>query len=550
MDDNKREICPQEAYYNGLLHASGFRNCDLEKPMIGIVNSWNEVNPGHRPLRELAQYVKEGVWSGGGTPVEFNVPAPCDGISQVREMQCILPQRDLIAASAEAMVRAHKFDGLVFLCSCDKIVPGMLMAAAALDIPSLFIMGGGMMPYTTANKTLVTSDLKESIGSYTSGKIDLKTFQKYQENICFSCGTCSINGTAITMGIFAEVIGVAPFDSTIMPYCCSEKYRQARDVGEQIVRITKQGIKFSDIVTREAFENGVRHISALGSSTNAALHCVAIAKMMGFNFNLEDFDKIQQTVPVVVKLKPASDYNVNDYYLAGGVRASLNSIKNYLTLDLPHGMGGTLREILDHAPSYINTKIIHSVENAFHTDGCFSVLFGNLAPNGCIVKKSAVDPAMFYHKGPAVVFNSEEEVLEKLLDNEIRPGCVLVVRYEGPRGGPGMREMSIPAAMLVGMGLSNSVAMVTDGRFSGSSRGPCIGHVSPEAYDGGLIAFVENGDMITIDLENHLLEVDINDEELERRKKNFYPVEHPAIGMMSTYRRMVRGAEEGAIWMY
>lgn len=213
-------------------------------------------------------------------------------------------------------------------------------------------------------------------------------------------------------------------------------------------------------------------------------------------------------------------------------------------------MGGTLREILDHAPSYINTNIIHSVENAFHTDGCFSVLFGNLAPNGCIVKKSAVDPAMFYHKGPAVVFNSEEEVLEKLLDNEIRPGCVLVVRYEGPRGGPGMREMSIPAAMLVGMGLSNSVARVTGWTFFRLFKGPCIGHVSPEAYDGGLIAFVENGDMITIDLENHLLEVDINDEELERRKKNFYPVEHPAIGMMSTYRRMVRGAEEGAIWMY
>lgn len=546
----EKGIRPQEAYYNGLLHACGFRSCDLEKPMIGIVNSWNEVNPGHRPLRELAQYVKEGVWSAGGTPVEFDVPAPCDGISQVREMQCILPQRDLIAASAEAMIRAHKFDGLVFLCSCDKIIPGMLMAAASIDIPSLFLMGGGMLPYETPNKTLVTSDLKESIGSYTSGKIDYETFKRYQENICFSCGTCSINGTAITMGIFTEVIGVAPFDSTVMPYCCSEKYRQARDVGEQIVHITKQGLRFSQVVSRKSFDNGIRHISALGSSTNAALHCVALAKMMGFDFTLEDFDKIQQTVPVVVKLKPATQYNVNDYYRAGGVRASLNSIREYLHLDLIRAMGGTLRESLDAASKYVDLDIIHTVEHAFHKDGCFSVLFGNLAPNGCIVKKSAVDSSMFYHKGPAVVFNSEEEVLEKLLENEIRPGCVLVIRYEGPRGGPGMREMSIPAAMLVGMGLHTSVAMVTDGRFSGSSRGPCIGHVSPEAYDGGPIALVENGDIITIDLEHHLIEVNLSEQEMERRKANLQRVEHPATGMLRTYRKMVRGAEEGAIWLY
>ncbi len=548
--DEQKDIRPQRAYYNGLLHASGFRTCDLKKPLIGIVNSWNEINPGHRPLKELAQYVKEGVWAAGGTPMEFDVPAPCDGISQICEMQCILPQRDLIAASAEAMVRAHKFDGLVFLCSCDKIVPGMLMAAAALNLPSLFLMGGSMLPYTTAERTLVTSDLKESIGSYTSGKIDLDTFERYQQNICYSCGTCSINGTAITMGIFAEVIGAAPFDSTVMPYCCSEKYRQARDVGERIVALTKQGIKFKDIVTWEAFCNGVRHISALGSSTNAALHCVAIAEMMGFNLSLRDFDAIQQSVPVIVKLKPASEYNVVDYYRAGGVRASLNSIRDFLTLDLVHGMGGTLREILDQSVRNVDESIIHPVSQAFHENGCFSVLFGNLAPNGCIVKKSAVDPAMFYHRGPAVVFNSEEEVLEKLLDNEIRPGCVLVVRYEGPKGGPGMREMSIPAAMLVGMGLSKSVAMVTDGRFSGSSRGPCIGHVSPEAYDGGLIALIKNGDMITIDLEHHRLEAELDPEEIERRRKDFKPVEHPATGVLGTYRRMVRGAEKGALWMY
>ena len=541
---------PQDAYYNGLMHASGFRSEDLQKPIIGIVNSWSEVNPGHKPLRELAQYVKEGVWAGGGVAAEFDLQAPCDGMAQTREMQCILPQRDLIAASAEAMVRAHRFDGLVFMCSCDKIVPGMLMAAARLDIPTLFLMGGSMLPYQAPERTFVTSDLKESIGSYTSGKIDYATFQRYQENICYSCGTCSINGTAIAMGIFSEFMGVAPFDCTIMPYCIGEKYRQARTVGERIVQLTKEGKTFRQFATREAFENGIKHISATGGSTNCALHCVAIAKALDLDFTLKDFDRVQESIPVVVKLKPASQYHMDDYYRAGGVRASLNSIRSMIDLDVPHAMGGTLREILDAAPPVTNPEVIHSIENAYYPDGCFRVLYGNLAENGCIIKTSACDPKMLKHRGPAVVFNSEEEVIDKLIGNKVKPGDVIVVRYEGPRGGPGMREMSIPAAMLVGMGLSSSVALISDGRFSGSSRGPCIGHISPEAYDGGLIGLVEDGDIISIDCENHSIQLEVDEAELARRAAVFKPVEHPAKGILDTYRRMVSRADQGVTWLY
>lgn len=539
-----------EAYYVGLMNACGYRDKDLHKPIIGIVNSWNEVNPGHKPLKELAQYVKEGVWAAGGAPAEFNVPAPCDGMAQLRGMQYVLPSRDLIAGSIETMVRAHNFDGLVFLCACDKIVPGMLMAAASLNLPSLFLPPGSMLPYEEDGVVYTTPDLKESIGKWKAGKISEETFHRYRQNMCASCGTCSMYGTANTMAVFAEAIGLAPFGSATMPFCVSAKFKQARDVGERIVELTRQQIPAKTFMTRESLENGIMHTSAAGGSSNFALHIQAITKVAGVKLNLKEFDAIQERVPLIAKFKPSSQYNLIDYGKAGGALGSLKTLEKFLHTEVPLAMGGTLKEALDRFTRPIDRNIIHDLEHPLQEKGCFSVLYGNLAPEGAVVKKSGVDPAMFEHRGPAVVFDSEEEVMDCLLHSDVKPGSVLVIRYEGPKGGPGMREMSIPAAMLIGMGLQKSVAMITDGRFSGASRGPCVGHISPEAWDGGPIACVKNGDMIHIDLNKHLLEVEVSEEELARRKAEIVKPDHPAYGIMKQYRKVVEGAEKGAVWLY
>lgn len=541
-----------EAYYIGLMGSVGYRKKDISgKPVIGIVNSWNDVNPGHKPLRELAGNVKEGVWAAGGTPAEFCVPAPCDGMAQGEGMHYVLPQRDLIAASIETMVQAHGLDGLVFLCSCDKIVPGMLMAAAHLDLPSLFLTAGSMLPYEEKGKTYCTSDLKESIGQYNKGSIDRRTFDRWQARMCSSCGTCSMYGTANTMGSFLEAVGIAPFGSSTMLFCDGEKVRQARDVGERIVALTREGQNFRRFMTREALVNGLRYVSATGGSTNAVLHIPALAKVLGLDLSLEQFDELQSSVPVVAKFKPASPYTIYDYHRAGGVPAVLQTIRDHLDTDVMLAMEGvTMREFLDAYDLPVDREVIHSVDDALYSGGCYGVLSGNLAPKGAVVKKSGVEPAMYHHRGPAVVFDSEEAVREFFLHNTIQPGSVLVVRYEGPKGGPGMRELSIPAAMLVGMGLHTSVAMITDGRFSGATRGPCIGHITPEAWEGGPLALLENGDIIDIDLERKTLTLEVPEEELERRRQNWTRPDRPLTGVMAAYREMVSGADEGAVWLY
>lgn len=539
-----------DGYYEGLMSAVGYREQDLKKPVIGVVNSWNDVNPGHKPFKELVNYVKEGIWAAGGIPAEFGVPAPCDGMAQLRGMQYVLPQRDLIAASIEAMAEAHSFDGMVFLCSCDKIIPGMLMAAASLNLPALFLTAGSMVPYETGENTFVTSDLKESIGARNSGKISEETFRDYKENMCYSCGTCSMYGTANTMGVFAEVVGLCPVDSTTMLFCSSAKQKQARDVGERIVGLTKEGACARTFLTKESLSNGIMHISATGGSTNAVMHVTALARVLGLDMDLREFDRIQESVPVVAKFKPSSRYNLYDYHKAGGVRGSLTAIRECLNLQVPMAFGGTLGDMLERFSGKINPEVIHSPEQALHEDGCFSILHGNLAPRGAVVKKSGVEPSMFYHRGPAVVFDSEEELMERMLKSDITPGSVLVIRYEGPKGGPGMREMSIPAAMLIGMGLHTSVAMITDGRFSGASRGPCVGHISPEAWDEGPIACIKNGDIITIDLNKKRIEVELSEDELEQRRKEIVKPDHKARGILNAYRKSVCGAEDGALWLY
>ena len=542
-----------EAYYEGLMESCGYRKKDLQKPVIGVVNSWSDGNPGHKPFKDLVNYVKEGIWCAGGAPVEFNVPSPCDAHGQGAGMHYILPQRDLIAASIEAMVNSQGYDGLVFMCSCDKIVPGMLMAAAAINKPSMFITAGAMVPYKDPyeKKTYVTSDLKESMGRITKGEIDEATFQRYKDSMCFSCGTCSMYGTANTMGVFTEAIGLTPIGSTTMLFCAGEKYRQARDVGERIVQLTREDAKAHQFMTEASIKNGIRHISATGGSTNAVLHVMAIAKVLGLKLDLKSFDEIQLQVPVIAKFKPSSQFTLNQYHLAGGVGGSLKMIEDKLDLDVPMTMGGTLRQYLAKYDFPMNHEIIRKPDNPLSENGCFSVLYGNLAPNGAVVKKTGVEPVMFKHTGPAVVCDSEEDVRKILSSNSVQPGCVLVIRYEGPKGGPGMRELSLPAAMLVGMGLHTSVAMITDGRFSGATRGPCVGHITPEAWDGGPIAAIENGDIITIDLDNNTLHVDLTDEEIAKRLKNVErPADRYADKILKNYQNNVSGAEEGALWLY
>ncbi|MCL2548052.1 MAG: dihydroxy-acid dehydratase, partial [Symbiobacteriaceae bacterium] len=450
MKEFNRTSDPTQAYYSGLMQSCGYREEDLRKPVIGIVNSYTDANPGHKPLRELARSVSEGVWAAGGTPAEFNVPAPCDGMAQGKGMHYILPARDLIAGAAESMINAHDFDGLVFLGSCDKIIPGMLMAAAAVNKPCLLLTAGSMLPYHDGEITYVTPDLKESIGAFTVGDISKEEFLRYQESICFSCGTCSMYGTANTMGVFAEVIGLAPFDSSTMPFCAAAKFRQARSVGERIVTLAKENLRFSDIVSWESLVNGLRHVSATGGSTNAQIHIAALAHVMGIELSLREFDSIQKNVPVIAKFKPSSQYNMTDYHQAGGVTESLRAIVYHLHLSARLAMGGTLGEHLSSRKP-VKSDVIHSEDDPLYPDGCFAALYGNIAPEGCLVKKSGVEPVMFRHCGPAICFDSEEEVRDHLLKRKVEPGSVLVIRYEGPKGGPGMREMSIPAAMLVGM---------------------------------------------------------------------------------------------------
>lgn len=558
-----------EAYYRGLMHAVGYRRSDLDKPQIAVVNSWTDVNPGHQPLKELGQRVKEGIWAAGGSPAEFMVPAPCDGMAQGPGMHYILPQRDLIAASVEAMVRAHGFEGLVLLASCDKVLPGMLMAAVRLNLPAIFLTAGAMLPCRCTpaggreGRTVVTSDLKEAIGQRRNDEIDQATFLDWQESFCASPGTCSMMGTANTMGCFLEATGLAPFGSATMLAFDAAKLRQARDVGERIVTLTRQGTAIGEVLTQASIENGIKYISASGGSTNAVLHLMAVASLLDLEMDLERFHLVQASVPLLAKLKPSSGFNVDDYHAEGGVPALLKAIEDHLALDAALAMGGTLGDFLQGRPFDAAQgrpwpggvgsqagRVIRPASDPLAPDGNFAILCGNLAPQGAVVKKSGIEPGMMVHTGPAVVFDSEEEVRTFLLEREVRPGSVLVVRHEGPKGGPGMRELSIPAAMLVGMGLHTSVAMVTDGRFSGATRGPCVGHVCPEAWEGGPLAYVEDGDLVQIDVPARQLQLLIPEEELRRRMRQPpHRPDHPAPGMLAAYRQMVGSAGTGAVWL-
>jgi len=535
------------AYPRALYRAMGYQDSDFSKPLIGIVNSWSEVNPGHFHLSQLAEWVKQGVRDAGGTPAEFNTVAPCDGIAQGRGMHYILPLRDVIAASIELMVGANRFDGLVMLCSCDKIVPGMLMAAAQMDLPTLFVTGGPMASGRIGEREVMTSDVKEGMGKRASGQISAEEFYDIESHACPGPGACNFMGTASTMSCVTEALGMTLPRCATLPALHPDRQELCLASGRQIVELVQQGLTARQLLTRPALENAMRVVLALGGSTNATLHIPAIADAAGFALDLALFDALSRQTPLIGKFRPASPYTMIDLDQAGGIPAVLNILSPLLNLDPSTVTGETIG---DRARLTTATRldVLHPLDAPLSPEGGLAILCGSLAPDGAVVKQSAVVPGMLRTVGPARVFECEEELENSLAAQAIQPGDVLVIRNEGPRGGPGMRELSIPAAMLTGMGLNDSVAMITDGRFSGATRGPCIGHVAPEAFVGGTIALVRDGDRIEIDIPRRRLELLVSEDELARRRENWKP-HPPAVGggFLELYARNVTQANQGAI---
>jgi dihydroxy-acid dehydratase len=534
------------AYPRALYRAMGFHDSDFSRPLIGIVNSWSEVNPGHFHLRQLAEWVKEGVREAGGTPAEFNTVAPCDGIAQGMGMHYILPLRDLIAASIELMVGANRFDGLVMLCNCDKIVPGMLMAAARLDLPTLFVTGGPMASGRIGEREVMTSDVKEGMGRLKANKISESEFLAIESHACPGPGACNFMGTASTMNCVTETLGLTLPRCATLPAIHPNRRELCLESGRQSVQLVEQNLTARRMITCESLENSIRVVLALGGSTNAALHIPAIAQEAGINLGLDVFDDLSRQTPLISRFRPVSPYTIIDLDKAGGIPAVLKILAPLLHLDLPTVTGETIRTRAGRAEN-LRPEVLHPLEAPLAREGGLAILRGNLAPDGAVVKQSGVTAGMLRHIGPARVFECEEDLENSLEKKVIKPGDILVIRNEGPRGGPGMRELSIPAAMLTGMGLNDSVAMITDGRFSGATRGPCIGHVAPEAFIGGLIALVMDGDRIEIDIPKRRLELLVSEDELARRRVGWEP-HAPAVtgGFLELYSRTVTQANLGA----
>ncbi len=537
------------AYPRSIYKAMGYTSKDFKKPLIGIVNSWTEANPGHVHLKELSEHVKKGIWTNGGMPVEFNTIAPCDGIAQGKGMHNILPSRDIICASIELMVEANQFDGLVMLCSCDKIVPGMLMAAASLDLPTIFVTGGPMEPYNHNGEDLILSDVKEAMGKYKAGIIAQEEFNQIENNTCQTCGACGMMGTANTMGTVVEALGLSLPGCGTISAVASARLRLAKNSGERIVDMVRDGLKSSAMINEKNLENAIKYIMAIGGSSNSVLHMPAIAMQAGIEMKIDLFDELSKKTPLLAKFKPASKYTLKDFHLAGGVQTLLKALSPLLETDVMTVTGKTMKENLKNI-EYKESDIIRSLESPLALEGGLAILKGSLAPKGAVVKQSGVSPKMMVHSGPARIANSEEEVRDMLMNGKVEHGDVLVIRYEGPKGGPGMRELSIPAALLVGMGLGDSVAMITDARYSGATRGPCIGYVTPEAADGGPLAIVQEGDLITIDIPNRILNLEVSQKEVERRLKSWkYEPKKGVKGFLRTYQRIVKSANEGATIM-
>ena len=540
----------QAAPARSLFNALGFTPEEMEKPLIGIVCSYNEIVPGHMNLDKIAQAVKMGVAEAGGMPVMFPAIAVCDGIAMGHiGMKYSLVTRDLICDSTECMAIAHQFDGLVMIPNCDKNVPGLLMAAARINIPTVFVSGGPMMAGHVYGRKRSLSSMFEAVGSYAAGKFTEEQVSEYERKVCPTCGSCSGMYTANSMNCITEALGMGLQGNGTIPAVYSERLRLAKHAGMKVMEMLEKNIRPRDIMTKEAFLNALTVDMALGCSTNTMLHIPAIAHEAGFDFDTELANEISEKTPNLCHLAPAGATHMEDLNEAGGVYAVMNELSknNLLNLDCMTVTGKTVGENIKNCINK-DPEIIRPIDHPFMEKGGLAVLKGNLAPDTAIVKQSAVLPEMMVHEGPARVFDCEEDAIAAIKGGKIVPGDVVVIRYEGPKGGPGMREMLNPTSAIAGMSLDSSVALITDGRFSGASRGASIGHVSPEAAVGGPIAFVHEGDIISIDIPNHKLDMKVSDEEIARRKAEWVPRKpNVTTGYLARYAAMVTSANRGAI---
>lgn len=537
---------PQRSLFNAL----GMTKEEMERPLVGIVSSYNEIVPGHMNIDKIVEAVKTGVSMAGGTPIVFPAIAVCDGIAMGHVgMKYSLVTRDLIADSTECMALAHHFDALVMIPNCDKNVPGLLMAAARINVPTVFVSGGPMLAgHVKGNKTSLSS-MFEAVGAYTAGKISAEDLDEFENKACPSCGSCSGMYTANSMNCLTEVLGMGLRGNGTIPAVYSERIKLAKHAGMAVMELLKKNIRPRDIMTEKAFQNALTADMALGCSTNSMLHLPAIANECGIKIDLDMANEISSKTPNLCHLAPAGHTYMEDLNEAGGVYAVLSELnkKGLINTDVMTVTGQTLGENIKGVVNK-NPDIIRPIDNPYSQTGGIAVLKGNLAPDRCVVKRSAVAPEMLKHSGPAKVFNSEEEAIDAIRGGKIVKGDVVVIRYEGPSGGPGMREMLNPTSAIAGMGLDKDVALITDGRFSGATRGASIGHVSPEAVRGGTIAYVQDGDIISIDIPNCSIQLEVSDEELENRKKTTKILKKENLsGYLKRYAAMVESADKGAI---
>lgn len=543
----------ERAPHRSLLRALGLNTESFQKPFIGIVNSFTEVVPGHIHLRRISEAVKEGINAAGGVGFEFNTIAVCDGIAMNHAgMKYSLPSREIIANTVEIMAMAHAFDGLVFIPNCDKVVPGMLMAACRLNIPSIFVSGGPMLAGRLRKNDQVScvdlNSVFEAVGQVAKGQMTEEELLELEKVACPGCGSCAGMFTANTMNCLTEALGMALPGNGTIPAVDSRRTQLAKDTGRQILKLVRDNTCPKDIITPDAIYNAFSLDVALGGSTNSVLHVMAVAHEAGADFSLEEINRVSDTTPNLCKLRPSGPYHIENLDQAGGIGSVLKELKPWLKNDARTVSGKTIGQMADAAPKADN-KVIHFASNPYSPKGGLAILFGNLAPNGSVVKRSAVAPEMMVHRGPARIFDSEELATKAIMGGKIIPGDVLVIRYEGPKGGPGMREMLTPTSLLAGMGLDKEVALITDGRFSGATRGAAMGHVSPEAAARGPIAALQDGDMINIDIHNYKLSVELSDEEIQKRLANV-PAFKPKIasGYLKYYTENVTSASTGAVF--
>ena len=540
---------PDRSMIRGAYKSMGYSDYDLARPMIGIANSWNQVVPGHYNLRQVSDYVKQGIRQAGGTPVEFGVIAGCDGIAQGHDgMHYILPTRDLIANDVEMMVEAHRLDGVVLLGSCDKIVPGMLMAAARLDVPAILVAGGPMEGGCEFdNRSADITSLTEGLGMFKTGKIDAETYRRLEDGAGPSCGSCSFLGTANTMCCIAEALGLSLPGGATIPATQADRLRSAQESGRQIMQLIERGITARQIINRKGIENAIRVNAAIGGSTNAVLHMLAIAYEADVELTVDAFEELNRTTPHIARMNPAAAPNVPDFHRAGGVPAVMREILPLLHAGAMTVSGNTVAENVGQAESR-DRGIIRTMKDPWSRGGGLAVLRGNLAPNSAITKPAAIKPEMHMFTGKARCFDTEEAAIQAIQDDRIVEGDVLVIRYEGPKGGPGMREMYSAMKLLYGRGLALKTALVTDGRFSGTNNGCFVGHISPEAAEGGPLAAVRDGDLVTIDIPGRSLHLHLADEEINKRLAGWKrPEPKFKKGYLALYSRLAESADQGAI---